>query len=50
LTAYSSIGAADFEKTFGWDNKYVGARILLSKSLMQFFSYCFFAGDMVTKI
>lgn len=25
------LGAAEFDNTFGWDNKHVGARILLSK-------------------
>ena len=26
-----TLGAAQFDNTFGWDNKHVGARILLSK-------------------
>lgn len=25
------LGAAEYDNTFGWDNKHVGARILLSK-------------------
>jgi len=25
------LGAAEFDNTFGWDNKHAGARILLSK-------------------
>lgn len=28
-----TLGAAEFDNTFGWDNKHVGARILLSKVL-----------------
>jgi hypothetical protein len=27
------LGAAEYDNTFGWDNKHVGARILLSKVL-----------------
>jgi len=26
-----TLGAADSNNTFGWDNKHVGARIMLSK-------------------
>ncbi|CAN1292606.1 Endoglucanase 17 [Linum perenne] len=28
------LGAAEFDNTFGWDNKHVGARILLSKAFL----------------
>ncbi|XP_057425042.1 endoglucanase 17-like [Lotus japonicus] len=28
------LGAAEFDNTFGWDNKHVGARILLSKEFL----------------
>ncbi|XP_057439254.1 endoglucanase 17-like [Lotus japonicus] len=28
------LGAAEFDNTFGWDNKHVGARILLSKDFL----------------
>ncbi|XWS76594.1 hypothetical protein CRYUN_Cryun01aG0190000 [Craigia yunnanensis] len=29
-----TLGAAEFDNTFGWDNKHVGARILLSKAFL----------------
>ncbi|KAH8517309.1 hypothetical protein H0E87_005307 [Populus deltoides] len=29
-----TLGAAQFDNTFGWDNKHVGARILLSKAFL----------------
>ncbi|KAF4364432.1 hypothetical protein F8388_007009 [Cannabis sativa] len=29
-----TLGAADYDNTFGWDNKHVGARILLSKAFL----------------
>ncbi|CAN0915514.1 Endoglucanase 17 [Linum grandiflorum] len=28
------LGADEFDNTFGWDNKHVGARILLSKAFL----------------
>ena len=31
------LGAAEYDNTFGWDNKHVGARILLSKVLFPSF-------------
>lgn len=40
-----TLGAAEFDNTFGWDNKHVGARILLSKvplSLVLYFSNSLF--------
>ncbi|KAK7259296.1 hypothetical protein RIF29_24900 [Crotalaria pallida] len=29
-----TLGSADYDNTFGWDNKHVGARILLSKAFL----------------
>ena len=42
-----TLGAAQFDNTFGWDNKHVGARILLSKvpilaSSSLFVKYCIY--------
>lgn len=30
------LGAAEYDNTFGWDNKHAGARILLTKVLIFF--------------
>jgi len=35
------LGAAEYDNTFGWDNKHAGARILLTKVKSKFIKFCY---------
>lgn len=44
------LGADETDNTFGWDNKHVGARILLSKVIFDISITCFFSLNMLYRV